>query len=236
MTDLHGILLNQRSEFGPIFPELFYRSKPHVFDFTSSNAELREAGITRFSPESMDSLTAYVRDKIAENDALIGVGRYNEHRIAYDVPLFTESSESRVVHLGVDLFVPAGTPILAPAAGRVHSFQFNDHPLDYGPTIILEHELGGTVLFSLYGHLSVESIRELAVGQEVAIGQHIASVGDRPTNGDWTPHLHFQLIRDMQDRSGDYPGMSSLAERDIYLELCPDPGPILDLNRRVRPA
>ncbi len=233
---LQDLIRNRRTGFGPIFPRGFYKSQPFVFDFTSSSEELREAGITRFSPETMDDLTEYVQQKMAENDALIGVGRYNEHRIPYDAPLFTESAEPRVVHLGVDLFVPAGTPILAPAAGRVHSFRFNDNPLDYGPTIILEHSVGGTVLFSLYGHLGEESIQGLEDGQEISLGQRIATIGDRPANGDWTPHVHFQLIRDMRGKAGDYQGMASLSERDTFLELCPDPDLVLDLNRRVATA
>ena len=233
---LQDLIRNRRTGVGPIFPREFYEAQPFVFDLTASNAELREAGISRFSPETMDDLTGYVQRKMAENDALIGIGRYNEHRIPYDAPLFTGTAEPRVVHLGVDLFVPAGTPILAPAAGRVHSFRLNDLPLDYGPTIVLEHTVGGTVFFSLYGHLGEESIHGLEEGQEISVGQRISTIGDRPANGDWTPHVHFQLIRDMQGKAGDYPGMASLSERDAFLELCPDPDLVLDLHRRVRPA
>ena len=116
------LVLAKRPEVGPVFPKEFYSSPLCVFDFTASNAELIEAGISRFSPGTMSSLTGYVQRKMAESGSRIGVGRYNEHRIPYDVPLFTETSEPRVVHLGVDLFVPSETPVLAPVAGRVHSF------------------------------------------------------------------------------------------------------------------
>ena len=109
-------------------------------------------------------------------------------------------------------------------------FRFNYLPLDYGPTIILEHSIGGSPLFTLYGHLSLDSIQGLKEGQEVAVGQQIASVGDRLVNGDWTPHVHFQLIRDMRGNKGDYPGMASLSDRETYLDLCPDPDLVLNLG------
>jgi hypothetical protein len=49
-------------------------------------------------------------------------------------------------------------------------------------------------------------------------------VGGLPTeNGGWPPHLHFQLIRDIQHYHGDYPGVCAKRDVDFYACNCPDP-------------
>ena len=225
------LMIEEQENFGRIFSDEFFSSRPFVFNFTPENADLREAGVPCIDPNTMTNLTNYVERKMRENGARIGVGRYNERRVTYDTTLFTGGSDVRNIHLGIDLFVPAGTKIFAPVAGRVHSFNLNDKSLDYGPTIILQHEIRGTTFYTLYGHLSADSIENLGEGQEIAKGGHLASVGDRPINGDWTPHLHFQVMTDMGAWRGDYPGLSTAAEREKYLKLCPNPELILRLNR-----
>ncbi len=90
----------------------------------------------------------------------VGIGRYNEARPIYTSDIFrsegSDGPEWRTVHLGLDVFVEAGTPVLAPLDGVVHSFRNNSSHLDYGPTIILQHTVAEQQLtfFTLYGHLS----------------------------------------------------------------------------------
>ena len=47
--------------------------------------------------------------------------------------------EPRRLHLGVDIWADAGTPVYVPLDGRIHSFRDNNHFGDYGPTVILQH-------------------------------------------------------------------------------------------------
>ncbi len=73
------------------------------------------------------------------------------------------TDEHRTIHIGLDLFADAGTPVFAPLAGTIHAFSDNAQPQDYGPVIILRHETDdGTEFFTLYGHLSRESLARLA--------------------------------------------------------------------------
>ena len=123
--------------------------------------------------------------------------------------------------------MPAGTPIFAPLAGTVHSFANRATPGDYGPVIILRHELDGIEFHALYGHLTEASLDGLAAGMSIDAGARVAAIGPRPINGDWTPHLHFQLVRDMQGIRGDYPGVVRPADLDFYRDNCPDPMPLL---------
>lgn len=98
---------------------------------------------------------------------------------------------------------------------------------DYGPTIILEHNQNGVTFHTLYGHLSLESLHAIKVGEEIKAGQKFCWIGNNTVNGGWTPHLHFQVIRDMQDKRGDYPGVAHEKDLGFYRANCPDPSPLI---------
>jgi murein DD-endopeptidase MepM/ murein hydrolase activator NlpD len=199
-----------------------------AFDFTENNQELTAnevSDIPRFS--------AWVNHKLAESGCRYGIGGYFEHRTLYSrSSLFnTPDAEPRRLHLGIDIWGPAGTPVYAPLAGKVHSFQDNNNFGDYGPTIILIHDLKGLTLYSLYGHLNRPALRNLAVGQCITLNQPIACFGREDENGQWPPHLHFQLMFDMQGLAGDYPGVCRYSEKGSYLENIPDPDLILQFSK-----
>ena len=156
---------------------------------------------------------------------IIYAGGYGEDRAIYDTPIFNPAGEEpRTIHLGLDVFALPGTPVRAPLAGRVHSFQRNDNDKDYGPTIILEHTpVPGLTFWTLYGHLSVDSLEGLHVGAEIQRGHEIARLGSNDVNGGWAPHLHFQIMLDMMGKAGDFPGVCKRSEASQWLQLCPDP-------------
>jgi peptidoglycan LD-endopeptidase LytH len=155
---------------------------------------------------------------------------YGEDRSIYTQDLFAPAGEeARTIHLGLDIFAAAGTEVFAPLSARVHSFQVNDHPGDYGPTIILEHQVGAAKIHTLYGHLSRDSLKGLKPGAAFMAGERIAALGTKRENGGWPPHLHFQVILDIGDRRGDYPGVCTRSEAARWLAICPDPCMFLGL-------
>jgi murein DD-endopeptidase MepM/ murein hydrolase activator NlpD len=113
----------------------------------------------------------------------------------------------------------------------VHSFANNDRPGDYGGTIILVHEFHGTSFYTLYGHLSLNSLKNLEEGSRLSAGDVFADFGIPSENGHWPPHLHFQIIIDIGNYNGDYPGVCAKEDRDQYLANCPDPDLLLRLQR-----
>jgi len=170
--------------------------------------------------EGWDSLPAGV----------LRAGGYDEDRAIYTAEAFTGGEEPRTVHLAVDIAAPAGTEVFAPLAGRVHSFQDNAAPLDYGPTLILEHTVAPDLTFhTLYGHLSRESLDRLRSGRAISAGQRIATLGTADVNGGWPPHLHFQVILDIGEAKGDFPGVFRKSQRGHWRLVCPDPRPLLGL-------
>lgn len=194
------------------------------FDFTEANTELSAADIadtTKFSH--------WVDDKLAKSGCRYGIGGYMEHRTLYArSALFNAfGDEPRRLHLGVDIWAAAGTPVYTPLKGFIHSFQNNNNFGDYGPTIIIQHNLNGLPLYSLYGHLNTACLNGLTVGQALKQGQQIALFGTAQENGNWPPHLHFQLMFDMQGLTGDYPGVGRYSQKGEYLANIPNPNLIL---------
>ena len=164
--------------------------------------------------------------------ASVGVGRYDEPRLLYTSPLFDASGnptgERRTIHLGMDLFVEPGAPLSAPLDGVVYIVANNSAPLDYGPLVTLRHETNdGEEFFTLYGHLSKDSLVSLEAGQRVARGQPFARVGSTEENGGWTPHVHFQIILDLLELGADFPGVASASQRSVWTSLSPDPNLLL---------
>lgn len=158
-------------------------------------------------------------------------GGYGEDRSVYTQELFAPAGEEpRTIHLGLDIFAQAGADVFAPLAGRVHSSRINDKPGDYGPTIILEHAMDRGVFYTLYGHLSRDSLKGLKPGAAFMPGESIGTLGVRNENGGWPPHLHFQVILDIRGMRGDYPGVCKRSERDQWLAMCPDPRTLLGLS------
>ena len=199
-----------------------------LLDFTGKNTEL--------TPELLSDtalFTAYVNKKLNEAGARYGIGGYNEHRTVYSrSPVFDtgEDDEPRRLHLGTDIWGKPYTRVMAPLDGIVHSFAFNNAYGDYGTTIILTHQLEGNVFHTLYGHLSLNSIKNVQEGETIKKGDVFAEFGIPVENGHWPPHLHFQIIYDMEGKKGDYPGVCRFSEKERYLENCPDPALLLKFD------
>jgi murein DD-endopeptidase MepM/ murein hydrolase activator NlpD len=192
-------------------------------DFTAANTEL-----TAEILDDTDLFSDWVNEKLAKNNARYGIGGYNEHRTIYARSAhFDTGEEPRRLHLGVDIWGPAGTPIYNFYNATVQSFAYNDHLGDYGATIILTYDIDGFKFNALYGHLSLASLNGLEEGKFIPAGTKIAELGAKEENGSWPPHLHFQLIEDMGGLKGDYPGVCKFSESGKYLNNCPDPNLIL---------
>ncbi len=180
----------------------------------------------------MGALAGRIFGELNKARVTAGIGRYEEARLLYTSPLFGASSnptdERRTIHLGVDLFVAPGTAVYAPLEGIVHALANNAGSLDYGPVAILRHATSdGQEFFTLYGHLTRETLRNLRVGQAIGRGERLARVGAVQENGGWPPHVHFQVIVDLLDRGTDFPGVAAASERGVWTSLCPDPNWLL---------
>ena len=224
-VSLESLLSNYKG-FHPVVLFNPLDDKLTKLDFTETNKDLTDEIIN-----NTDLFSGYVNGLLVKNLSKYGIGGYNEHRVIYRrSTVFDEKdAEPRRLHLGIDIWGPAEVPIYAPLEGNVHSFAFNDAFGDYGATLILQHELDACIFHTLYGHLSLASINTKREGQTVEKGEWIAAFGVPSENGNWPPHLHFQIISNMESKKGDYPGVCKYSEKETYLANCPNPDFILDL-------
>jgi murein DD-endopeptidase MepM/ murein hydrolase activator NlpD len=222
-----AILQRSASLFQPVVPFDPAVDQLCPFDLTAANLELTAAIIADTA-----AFSSYIDQQLEKKKCRYGIGGYNEHRTIYARSThFDTADEPRRLHLGVDIWGEAGTPVSVPLSGVIHSFRFNDHYGDYGATIILQHQLEDLTFYTLYGHLNLLSLTGLQAGTPVTGGQIIASFGSPAENGHWPPHLHFQVIIDLEGMNGDYPGVCKYSEREKYLTNCPDGDLILQMNR-----
>lgn len=196
-----------------------------------NNKDLRGFDIS--SSRAWEEYLTYYLDK---QEAEVAYGGYLEKRDIYKRSTYFNNkkpNKERNIHLGIDLWTKVETPVLAVLDGEIHSFKNNTNFGDYGPTIILKHSINGMEFYSLYGHLSLESLSNIKENQKVAKGDIIGTLGSYKVNGDYAPHLHFQLIKHLEGREGDYFGVC--AEKDIifYEENCPNPNLLLKLPSKI---
>ncbi|MCF8330966.1 MAG: peptidoglycan DD-metalloendopeptidase family protein [Bacteroidales bacterium] len=226
-TNLKQILQKHTGGFSPVTPFDIREKKLCYIDLSDKNTDLTPEDI-----EDNEVFGQYIQKIIESNNADLAIGKYNENRTIYrKSEHFTpKGEEPRSIHLGTDLWLQTGTAIHAPLSAKVHSFQNNDNYGDYGPTIILEHHLDGQTFFTLYGHLNLNSLKNIHQGQYIEQGKTFCNLGNPNENGQWPAHLHFQIISNMMNKKGDFPGVAKPSEKQEFLEICPDPGLILGIK------
>ena len=180
-----------------------------------------------------EPLTRRIFKAMRDADAVIGAGGYDEARLVYGPDAFAiaGSDERRTIHIAIDLTLPPASPLYAPLDGVIHGFE-DGGPGDYGPVIVLRHEINDAeplTFYTLYGHLERRSLEGLTVGRMVTAGEQFAAIGAPPENGDWWPHVHFQIITDMLDVPCNFNGVAAASQRGTWLSLSPDPNLILGI-------
>lgn len=198
--------------------------EPVIFDFSAASLS--------FGPVDLTVPGAAEEEIWRRTGDAVGIGRYNECRLAYTgVQFATESGERRTLHLGIDFFRPAGTAVHAPLDGRVHSVRVHRESFDYGGVVVLEHAPDDAPMFwTLYGHLSHASVLALEPGQKILAGEAFSELGAFDENGGWVAHLHFQVITDLLEFEGTFPGVAAPGQAAMWQSLCPDPSGLAGLN------
>jgi murein DD-endopeptidase MepM/ murein hydrolase activator NlpD len=225
-TSLEQLLRSHAGEFHPVVP-FEKEDKLLLMDFTEQNTQLTDEILS-----DTNQFIHYVNEKLAGAHARYGIGGYNEYRTVYRYSTIfdaKEGDEPRRLHLGIDIWGKLHTKVMAPLDGIVHSFAFNNAFGDYGATIILVHNLDGLSFYTLYGHLSLNSLKNLYEGMSVQKGDAFCELGAPSENGQWPPHLHFQVIKDLQGMKGDYPGVCAWSQKETHLANCPNPDLILGM-------
>lgn len=94
-------------------------------------------------------------------------------------------------HLGVDIAMPRGTPVIATADGTVSQLKRSDLQAGYGNYLEIDH---GNRIVTRYAHLEEIQVR---YGAKISRGDTIATVGS--SGGSVAPHLHYEILRNGQN-------------------------------------
>ncbi len=94
-------------------------------------------------------------------------------------------------HLGIDIVAAVGTPVIAPAKGRVERSFFE--PM-YGNHIVLNHgeDEAGLEVHTRFLHLQQ---RWVQAGDQVERGEQIGTLGNSGLLAGGIAHLHYELAR-----------------------------------------
>lgn len=231
-SSITSLLKDHQRKFHPVIPFDATSDRLLRLDFTSANKELASDILS-----DTKKFTTWVEEKLKNANARYAIGGYAELRTVYDTSKVFDAAnpgeEPRRLHLGTDIWGKPHTAVMAPLDGIVHSYAFNNQFGDYGTTIILSHSLEGFSFYTLYGHLSLSSIKNIQQGERMEKGDVFAEFGIPAENGQWPPHLHFQVIIEMGEWKGDYPGVCKFSEKEIWLANSPDPDVILQLDQYI---
>ncbi|SOU87384.1 aminotransferase class III-fold pyridoxal phosphate-dependent enzyme [Tenacibaculum dicentrarchi] len=162
-----------------------------------------------------------------ENPTKIIGGGYLEPRVFYTADAYQKignnGKENRTIHLGTDFWLPKNTPVHAILDGEVVISSDNQGDKNYGGLLVLKHQADNFEFYTLYGHNTPESVQKHQVGDRILKGEKIAELGDISENGNWIPHLHFQVLLSLFDLKTDFPGVAYLKEMEVWKSVCPNP-------------
>lgn len=173
-----------------------------------------------------------LNDIQTQNSTKIIAGGYLEKRALYTSDIYDaeHSNEKRNIHLGVDFWLPENTPVHAIFDGEIVCAVHQTSYKGYGGFVILKHQFKEVEFYTLYGHLSKESISNFTLGEIIKQNEQIGVLGDYQENGEWVPHLHFQIMLDVLDYHNDFPGVALESEIEYWKMVCPNPNLLFKLD------
>ncbi|MDN3491513.1 aminotransferase class III-fold pyridoxal phosphate-dependent enzyme [Winogradskyella bathintestinalis] len=213
---------NQKLKLSELF-QTVKKDRAHHLDLSVSSqwighqAEFNDIDLFQFK---IHQLQKEIPDQII-------AGGYLEPRALYTSSAYDKignsGKENRTVHLGLDFWLPENTPVYALFDSEVVIAVNDEGDKKYGGLVILKHHTTNFEFYTLYGHLKTESTKKLSCGLTLKKGDKIAELGTPLENGNWAPHLHFQVMLSLLDYKNDFPGVTYYNQMDVWKSICPNP-------------
>ena len=226
---------NQNSSLGSLFPTL-NKERVVPLDLSISSQWLGQS--SDFNNLDWFNYQLAELQKVQPNKII--AGGYLEARPLYTADTYDKTGnngrESRCMHLGIDFWIPALTPVHAIYDAKVVVSVNDAGDKKYGGLVILNHQEGGFIFYTLYGHLSAASVKQLKIGAQLSQGDKIGEVGNPNENGNWSPHLHFQIMLSLLSYKNDFPGVAYFNEKHTWQSICPNPNLLFKLKELASSA
>jgi 4-aminobutyrate aminotransferase-like enzyme/Ser/Thr protein kinase RdoA (MazF antagonist) len=213
---------NATSKFSDLFPTI-KRDEIHLLDLKVSSTWMG----SKVEFNNLDLFQFKIDQLQKQHPSKLIAGGYCEPR-----PLYTSSAydkegnngpQSRTFHLGIDFWLPEGTPVHTLFDGEIFTSTNDAGFKEYGGLIILKHCENDLTFYTLHGHLSIASTELHKVGDKIKKGDCIGYLGNTKENGEWAPHLHFQIMLSMLDYTLDFPGVTYFNQLEVWKSICLDP-------------
>ena len=138
--------------------------------------------------------------------------------------------KSRTIHIGIDFWLPKNTPVHALLDGEVVIAENDIGDKEYGGLLVLKHQQKDFCFYTLYGHNTAKSVLKHPIGSTLKKGEQIAVLASYPENGNWAPHLHFQVMLSLLHYKTDFPGVGYYNEIEVWKSICPNPNLLFKMN------
>ncbi|MFT4673294.1 MAG: 4-aminobutyrate aminotransferase-like enzyme/Ser/Thr protein kinase RdoA (MazF antagonist) [Saprospiraceae bacterium] len=214
---------NKVFSFSALFPSEILKTDIYLLDLKLSSTWVG----SKHEFNNLDLFEFKINQLQKQHPTKLIADGYLEPRPIYTAATYDKKgntgTESRTVHLGVDFWLPAQTPVLTLFDAEVVTAVHDTEHKQYGGLVILKHKEDGLIFYTLYGHLSLASATALTVGDILKKGDKIGVLGNAKENGQWAPHLHFQIMLTMLDYTIDFPGVAYPQQMQVWKSICPDP-------------
>ena len=206
-----------------IFPSQVLKTDLHLLDLKISSPWIA----SKESFNDLDLFAFKINQIQKQHPTKLIAGGYLEPRPIYTSKSYekqaNQAAQNRTLHLGIDFWLPSQTPVHTPLKAEVVVASYNPQSKQYGGLVILKHNEDGLIFYTLYGHLCKASVAAQRVGDLLKKGDRIGALGNPLQNGQWAPHLHFQIMLSMLDNTQDFPGVAFPKQMQVWKSICPDP-------------
>lgn len=220
-------ILRRYQEIFPLFGDQL-QGLPHYFNFSDENERCQSYDTGNFG-----AFQNAVFSELSASGRSWGIGKYLENRSVLLRRFSQITAEGRTYHAGLDIVVPAGYALYAPLGGVVLAAGKEEEAGSYGGYVVLRHQLGGTVFYSLYGHLDAGHI--VQPRQVLAAADPIGRVGGGSDSGQWFTHTHLQIITEQASSAGRmYHGYVTAEDVKTIELMFPSPYPLFRYRSSAR--
>lgn len=206
--------------------------QPHGYaNFASFGADWLQRNSDKQYSENPFNDPDFCEERKNELTALLGVswiyGGWMEDRSIIWSDTYLKDTGA-FLHLGIDITVPAGTLVHAVASGEILHVG-TDVPFvgGWGGHVVQRIVYQGKSCALIYAHLGTIQATEKTVWEK---GSEIGAVGDKDENGHWSPHLHVQIVRDIEGVTDwqrflddEIDGYGKVVDIADWARRCPDP-------------
>lgn len=178
----------------PLFGDAL-KGRPYILDLSPAHAKPGTYATTDYQ-----TFQKQIFEKLDQHQASWAIGKYLEDRsgLLHDYPDMID--EGRIYHAGLDIIVPPQLPLFAPIAGEVYETIVDEGLGSYGGIVVLRHQLGTLIFYSLYGHLNTDF--DVKVGQAMQPGDLLGRIGEDRDSGGWFTHTHLQILTEKAVNQG----------------------------------